>query len=123
MGTGDKADERLKTADGGAPQKPYLTEAPAVIALFKQMHGFDKDGSKVDNYYMNESAGIAAGLLITALHVGLATLTSTPMGAEVKIREILGTTLKSCFCSCPSATSPRMPQCHTALPCGSLWMS
>merc|ERR1711972_747030 len=51
----------------------------------------DKDGSKVDNYYVNESAGIAAGLLITALHnVGLATLTSTPMGAEVKIREILG---------------------------------
>jgi len=89
--TGDKADKRLKTADGGAPQKPYLTEAPAVIALFKQTHGFDKDGRKVDNYYVNESAGIAAGVLITALHnVGLATLTSTPMGAEVKIREILG---------------------------------
>jgi len=88
--TGDKADKRLKT-DEGAPQKPYLTEAPALIALFKQSHVVDKDGNKVDNYYVNESAGIAAGMLITALHnVGLATLTSTPMGAEVKIRELLG---------------------------------
>lgn len=88
--TGANADKRLKTEDG-APQKPYLTEAPAVIALFKQTHGVDKEGNRVDNYYVNESCGIAAGMLIAALHnVGLATLTSTPMGAEVTIRELLG---------------------------------
>merc|ERR1711951_329017 len=67
------------------------TEAPAVVALFKQTHNIDRDGRRVDNYYVNESCGIAAGMFIAALHnVGLATLTSTPMGAEVKIREMLG---------------------------------
>lgn len=89
--TGDKADARLKSQDGGAPQKPYLTEAPVVLAMFKQTHGYDENGHKVDNYYVNESCGIAAGFLITALHnVGLATLTSTPMGSEQAIREMLG---------------------------------
>lgn len=87
--TGASADRRL-TDDGGAPQKPYLTEAPMVIAMFKQNHIVDAAGKKADNYYVQESCGIAAGFLITALHnVGLATLTSTPMGAEVKIREAL----------------------------------
>eukprot|EP00931_Biecheleriopsis_adriatica_P072901 TRINITY_DN47282_c0_g1_i1.p1 TRINITY_DN47282_c0_g1~~TRINITY_DN47282_c0_g1_i1.p1 ORF type:complete len:298 (-),score=46.94 TRINITY_DN47282_c0_g1_i1:118-1011(-) len=89
--TGADADKRLRSDDGEAPLKPYLTEAPAIIALFKQNHCFDADGNKVDNYYVTESCGIAAGMLIAALHnVGLATLTSTPMGAEAKIREILG---------------------------------
>merc|ERR1712150_235403 len=89
--TGANADKRLHSEDDGAPLKPYLTEAPAVIALFKQSHHLDEHGEKVDNYYVQESCGIAAGLLITALHnVGLATLTSTPMGAEVKIRQLVG---------------------------------
>lgn len=89
--TGDKADARLKTKDGGAPQKPYLTEAPVVLAMFKQTHGIDENGHKIDNYYVNESCGIAAGFLIAALHnVGLATLTSTPMGSEQAIREMIG---------------------------------
>lgn len=88
--TGDKADARLKAEDG-APKKPYLTEAPAIIAMFKQTHAIDADGKRVDNYYVNESCGIAAGVLLTALHnVGLASLTSTPMGAEQAIREMLG---------------------------------
>lgn len=85
------ADKRLLSDDGASPVKPYLTEAPIVLALFKQSHGFDAVGNKVDNYYVNESCCIAAGLLIAALHnAGLATLTSTPMGAEQKIREMLG---------------------------------
>lgn len=89
--TGAGADKRLRTDDGGAPVKPYLAEAPIMLAMFKQTHGFDAEGNKVDNYYVNESCGIAAGMLIAALHnVGLATLTSTPMGAEQKIREMLG---------------------------------
>ncbi len=37
------------------------------------------DGRKVKNYYVNESVGIATGVLITALHhAGLATLAHTP---------------------------------------------
>merc|ERR1712137_1408047 len=83
------ADARLR-ADCGAPQKPYLTEAPAVVAMFKQAHSI-VEGKRVDNYYVNESCGIAAGFLIAALHnVGLATLTSTPMGAEQGLRQLLG---------------------------------
>ena len=40
---------------------------------------------------VNESCGIAIGILIAALqNVGIATLTSTPMGAESKIRTICG---------------------------------
>jgi len=88
--TGEKADARLRSTTG-APQKPYLSEAPAIIVMFKQTHTTDCDGKRIDNYYVNESCGIAAGVLVTALHnVGLATLTSTPMGAEQAIREMLG---------------------------------
>jgi len=75
----------------GAPTKPYLTEAPALIVVFKETHGVDEFGERVEHYYVEESVGIAVGFLMTALHnVGLATLTSTPMGAESKIRELLG---------------------------------
>merc|ERR1712211_60267 len=64
---------------------------PAIIAMFKQTHGVNAEGKRIDNYYVNESCGIAAGVLITALHnVGLGTLTSTPMGAETAIRDLLG---------------------------------
>jgi len=88
--TGNESDDRLRSASG-APQKPYLTEAPAIIAMFKQTHGVNAEGKRIDNYYVNESCGIAAGVLITALHnVGLGTLTSTPMGAETAIRDLLG---------------------------------
>ena len=38
-----------------------------------------EDGVKKNNYYVNESVGLAAGKLITAIHdAGLVTLTHTP---------------------------------------------
>jgi len=87
--TGETADSRLRSANG-SPLKPYLTEAPALIAMFKQTHSVDAAGKRVDNYYVNESCGIAAGFFLAALHnVGLATLTSTPMGSEQAIRQML----------------------------------
>merc|ERR1712203_874459 len=59
--------------------------------MFKQTHTGDCEGKRVDNYYVNESCGIAVGIFLAALHnVGLASLTSTPMGAEKAIREMLG---------------------------------
>jgi len=89
--TGENADPRLRSADNSAPKKPYLSQAPILIALFKQSHSVGSDGQKSDNYYVQESCGIAAGMLIASLHnVGLATLPSTPMGAEVRIRDMLG---------------------------------
>jgi iodotyrosine deiodinase len=63
--------------------KPFLEEAPVLIAIFAQKYGVHQDGphkgEKFSHYYVPESVGIASGFLIAALHhVGLATLTHTP---------------------------------------------
>ena len=64
---------------GTDAHKPFLTEAPALIAIFLERHGRGPDGERIRNYYTSESVGIAAGFLIAALHhAGLATLTHTP---------------------------------------------
>jgi iodotyrosine deiodinase len=60
-------------------QKPFLETAPHLIAIFAQSYGLGLDGRKIKHYYVQESVGIATGLLIAALHhAGLATLTHTP---------------------------------------------
>lgn len=70
-------------------QKPFLEEAPYLIAIFAEKYGLDSEGNKSKNYYVNESVGIAIGMLITALHhVGLSVLTYTPIRMEF-LREIL----------------------------------
>lgn len=59
--------------------KPYLSEAPALIAVFSRSHCESDDESLQRTYYPVESTGIATGFLLTALHyAGLATLTHTP---------------------------------------------
>lgn len=59
--------------------KPFLEQAPYLIAIFAQAYGVLPDGRRVKHYYAQESVGIATGVLITALHhAGLATLTHTP---------------------------------------------
>lgn len=58
--------------------KPFLENAPWLIVIFKRVHEHE-DGEKVNNYYVNESVGIACGMLIAAIHnAGLVTLTHTP---------------------------------------------
>ena len=60
-------------------QKPFLTEAPCLIVIFKEFYQLMKDGSKDKNYYVPESVGIATGFLINALrNTGYASLTYTP---------------------------------------------
>lgn len=60
-------------------KKPFLEEAPYLIVVFKRVYEIDKDGNKQNNYYVNESVGIACGVLISAIHhAGLVTLTHTP---------------------------------------------
>lgn len=60
-------------------RKPFLETAPYLIIVFKQAYSFDETGNKRTNYYVNESVGIAAGFLISAIHMaGLVTLTHTP---------------------------------------------
>lgn len=79
-------------ADAQIVTKPYLTDAPYIVVLMKHAYaGRDDQGRKRPVYYASESAGIAAGLFIAALQtVGLVTLTSTPMGAEKAISQLLG---------------------------------
>ncbi len=64
---------------GTGADKPFLEAAPYLIAIFGEAYGLLEDGRKVKNYYVDESVGIATGMLIAALHrAGLATLTHTP---------------------------------------------
>ena len=64
---------------GTDARKPFLEDAPALIAIFAERHGMGPDGRSLQHYYVTESVGIATGILITALHhAGLATLTHTP---------------------------------------------
>ncbi|MCP9200010.1 nitroreductase family protein [Gramella sp. GC03-9] len=59
--------------------KEFLEIAPWLIVVFKEVYGLDENEEKHTNYYVNESVGIACGMLITAIHqAGLVTLTHTP---------------------------------------------
>ena len=58
--------------------KPFLSIAPWLIVVFKQSYGL-KAQEKQKHYYVNESVGIACGILLTAIHqAGLVSLTHTP---------------------------------------------
>jgi iodotyrosine deiodinase len=64
---------------GTDADKPFLETAPYLVAIFAQSYGVLPDGRKVKNYYVQESVGIATGMLIAAVHMaGLASLTHTP---------------------------------------------
>lgn len=64
---------------GTDAQKPFLEKAPALIAIFQKSEIHLPSGEKARTYYPKESAGLATGFLIAALHqAGLATLTHTP---------------------------------------------
>lgn len=59
--------------------KPFLEIAPWLIVCFAQRSGGIEEDGTTQNYYVNESVGIACGLLIATLHeAGIATLTHTP---------------------------------------------
>jgi len=64
---------------GTDEHKDFLDIAPYLIAIFGKTHSTLPDGRRVKNYYVNESVGIATGLLVAALHhPGLVSLTHTP---------------------------------------------
>ncbi len=59
--------------------KPFLETAPYLVVVFKKLFDYDEQGNKHQNYYVNESVGIAVGMLIAAIqNAGLVTLTHTP---------------------------------------------
>jgi len=73
---------------GTDENKPFLTTCPWLIIVFAQAWAPGEEGEKLKHYYVNESVGIATGMLLAALHhAGLATLTHTPspMGFLQKI--------------------------------------
>ncbi len=58
--------------------KPFLEIAPWLIIVCKRAYE-KEDGEKTNNYYVNESVGLACGMLLTAIHhAGLVALTHTP---------------------------------------------
>lgn len=70
-------------------KKPFLEIAPYLIAMFKKPYDL-VDGERKKNYYVNESVGIAAGFLLTAIHqAGLVSLTHTPSPMNF-LQELLG---------------------------------
>ena len=59
--------------------KPFLEEVPWLIAVFKKIYDINESGEKSTHYYVNESVGLACGMLLTAIHqCGLVALTHTP---------------------------------------------
>lgn len=71
---------------GTDADKPFLTDAPALIAVFEVHRG----PQSPKPYYVKESVGIAVGFLLAALHqAGLATLTHTPSPMKF-LNQILG---------------------------------
>ena len=65
---------------GTDQEKPFLEIAPWLIVVFKLMKTDpDAQGVQGKTYYVEESVGIAVGMLIAAIHhAGLVTLTHTP---------------------------------------------
>lgn len=59
-------------------RKPFLDFAPWLIVVFRRSYEFEGD-HKHQNYYVQESVGLACGFLLAAIHeAGLAALTHTP---------------------------------------------
>merc|ERR1719362_2578693 len=72
-------------------EKPYLTTAPVLILLFKQVFGWTENGKRKNHYYNEISCSISAGILLAAVHnAGLVTLTSTPLNCGPRLRTLLG---------------------------------
>jgi len=75
---------------GTDSDKPFLEDAPWLIAVFYQAYVTRPNGARMKVYYPIDSTGIATGFLIAALHnAGLACLTHTPSPMAF-LNEILG---------------------------------
>jgi nitroreductase len=75
---------------GTDEHKPFLDIAPWLVVVFAEQYGLGPDGTHRKHYYVQESVGIATGILVAALHhAGLACLTHTPSPMGF-LAEILG---------------------------------
>jgi nitroreductase len=74
-------DEWLKDLEpiGTDWHKPFLETAPYLIVVFRRSYELEDNKHKHQNYYVQESCGIACGFLLAAIHnAGLVALTHTP---------------------------------------------
>lgn len=70
--------------------KEYLTEAPYIILVFKQVYGTRSDGGRKTHYYNEISCAISVGILLCALQAaGLSSLTTTPLNCGPALRTLL----------------------------------
>lgn len=68
--------------------KEFIDVSPYIIVVMKRAYEIDND-EKVNNYYVNESVGLASGFLIAAIHnAGLVTLTHTPSPMNFLIKAL-----------------------------------
>ena len=78
------------TPFGTDDHKEFLEIAPWLVVVFKMVKDDTGRNASDQVYYVNESVGIAVGLLLAAAHhAGLATLTHTPSPMKF-LGEILG---------------------------------
>lgn len=83
---------------GTDEHKPFIEDAPYVIAIFVERFAKQADGRQAKNYYPTESVGIATGVLITAIqHVGLVSLTHTPSPMKFLNEILKRPSNESCF--------------------------
>lgn len=60
-------------------EKEFIDIAPWIVVVMKKSYDVGENGEKLNNYYVSESVGIAAGFLLMAVHnAGLVALTHTP---------------------------------------------
>lgn len=60
-------------------EKEFIDIAPWIIVVMKRIYEVDKQGNKMNNYYVSESVGLATGIMLMAVHnAGLVALTHTP---------------------------------------------
>lgn len=59
--------------------KEYLTDAPYLILVFKQLCGFKNNGTKKVHYYNEISISIATGILLAAIQVRTNVIDKTPI--------------------------------------------
>jgi iodotyrosine deiodinase len=75
---------------GTDESKPFLEVAPYLIVIMEEKYGLGPDGQHIKHYYVNESVGIATGVLIAAFHnAGCVSLTHTPCSMKF-LNPILG---------------------------------
>lgn len=89
---GRMTDEWLKDLEplGTDWHKEFIDVAPWIVVIMKRSYEIDSHNKKLNNYYVSESVGLAAGFFLMAVHnAGLVALTHTPSPMNF-ISKVLG---------------------------------